>query len=187
MASTVEIEGIPQLERLLISDPKMETRIRALIRKVIKNARNQLAASARSGLGMKSDPRGAAQSIRRSVYKAVLGGQVNILSSRRAGRRTSYEPQRTLQPGQRGGNRVPRGRRTQDMMSYGPHDRSMVLRWLSNGTDDREAGTRGGRLHGNRGRIAARGWFGRASEQSLQKASEELVKLIDEEIQKVMQ
>lgn len=187
MATTVEIEGIPQLERLLTSDPKMETRVRAMIRKVIKNARNQLAASARGGLGMKSDPRGAAQSIRRSVYKAVLGGQVNILSSRRAGKRASYEPPRTLQPGQRGGNRVPRGRRTQDMMSYGPHDRQMVLLWLSNGTDDREAGTRGGRLHGNRGRIAARGWFGRASEQSLQKASEELLKLIDEEIQKVMQ
>ena len=166
---------------------KMEKEVTKLIRKVIKDARKELVNSARSGLGMKSDPRGAAYSIRRSVYKRILGGQVNILAHRRAGKPTTYEPTRTLQEGQRGGNRVPRGRNTDRMMSYGPHDRQMVLMWLNGGTGTRTAGTRGGRLHGNRGSIVARNWFGMRSYSALTGASEQLAVLIEKLIKEEMQ
>ena len=161
--------------------------MRSYVKKVVLEARNRLAASAQSGLHMKSDPRGAAQSVRNSVYKAIMGGQVNIIRSRKAGQRTTFVPKRKLIPGQVGGNRVPRGRRTQQMMSYGPHDRQMILMWLAYGTGDREAGTRGGRLHGNRGAIAARGWFGIYSKTAMEQAADKLAPMIDEMIVKVMQ
>ena len=187
MASTIQIENNAALDQLLLTNPKMEKLVRSYIRKAVLEARNRLAASAQSGLRMKSDPRGAAHAVRYSVYKAVMGGNLNIIRSRKAGKRTIYKPHHTLVPGQRGGNRVPRGLRTAQMMSYGPHDRQMILMWLAFGTDQREAGTKGGRLHGNRGAIAARGWFGPYSHTALEQAADKLAQMIDETIEKVMQ
>ena len=172
------------IEKLLISDPENEKRIRKIIQFYIKEARDNLVAAAPGGLHMTSDPRGAAHSIRRSVYKSVLGAQINILSSRKRGQPTSYEPTRTLRPHQRGGNRVPQGPNTARMMSYGPHDRGMVLRWLNNGTGQRTAGSRGGRLHGNRGCIAPRNWCRGAAEQELNMAAQRIAQMIEEELVK---
>ena len=188
MGTQIEIENNAGLDRLLLTGgSKMEKEVIKLIKKVIKDARKELVASAATGLGMKSDTRGAAYSIRRSVYKRILGGQVNILGHRKAGRPTTYEPKRTLQEGQRGGNRVPRGRNTERMMSYGPHDRQMVLMWLNGGTGTRTAGTRGGRLHGNRGSITARNWFGLRSYSALDAGSEKLAIMIEQLIKEEMQ
>ena len=151
---TIILEQQKVLEAALSTNPKTQKALQKLIRKALMEVRPELVSAARGA--MDSDPRGAAHGIRTAVYKKILGGNINILNMRKkAGTPTSYEPPRKLQPGQRGGNRVPRGKRTDTVMHYGPHDRQWILRFINSGTSDRMAGSRGGRLSGNRGSIAA--------------------------------
>ena len=177
----VLVEQRKVLEQALSTNPKTQKALQKLIRQALMDVRPELVSAARNAMG--SDPRGAAHGIRLSVYKKILGGNVNILNMRRkAGAPTSYEPPRKLQPHQRGGNRVPRGQRTNTVMHYGPHDRQFILRFINSGTSDRMAGSRGGRLSGSRGAIAPRNFFGGAGERALAKAADNLAKLIDTEL-----
>lgn len=184
MADNFEIDGFvkqrEELERLMMSNPDMEKRVQKLIRKVLMQARKAVANQAKSE--MSSDPRQAYKAVKTAVYRRILGGSVSILNKRRAGAPGSYEPPRKLRQGQRGGNRVPRGQRTQQMMSYQGADRAMILRWLNQGTGERTAGTRGGHLSGNRGSIAARNFFSSSSHRAMQQAADQLTKLIDDMI-----
>ena len=182
---TVILEQQKMLEAALSTNPKTQKSLQKLIRKALMEVRPELVSAARGA--MASDPRGAANGIRTAVYKKILGGNVNILNMRRkAGNPTSYEPPRKLKPGQRGGNRVPRGERTNKVMHYGPHDRQWILRIINSGTSDRMAGTRGGRLSGNRGSIAARNFFGSAGSSALTKAADKLATLIDTELEAML-
>ena len=178
---TIILEQQRVLEAALSTNPKTQKALQKLIRKALMEVRPELVSAARGAMG--SDPRGAANGIRLSVYKKILGGNVNILNSRKAGKPTTYEPPRKLKPHQRGGNRVPRGKRTDTVMHYGPHDRQWILRFINSGTSDRMAGSRGGRLSGNRGSIAARNFFGRAGSSALTKAADNLATLIDTELE----
>jgi hypothetical protein len=182
--NTVIVEQQRVLEAALSTNPKTQKALQKLIRKALMEVRPELVSAARGA--MVSDPRGAAQGIRLSVYKKILGGNVNILNSRKAGKPTTYEPPRKLQPHQRGGNRVPRGKRTDTVMHYGPHDRQWILRFINSGTSDRMAGSRGGRLSGNRGSIAARNFFSGAAASSLTKAADNLATLIDTELEAML-
>jgi len=182
---TVILEQQKVLEAALSTNPKTQKALQKLIRKALMEVRPELVSAARGAMG--SDPRGSANGIRTAVYKKILGGNVNILNMRRkAGNPTSYEPPRKLKPGQRGGNRVPRGERTNKVMHYGPHDRQWILRFINSGTSDRMAGTRGGRLSGNRGSIAARNFFGSAGSSALTKAADNLATLIDTELEAIL-
>ena len=184
ITGNIEVDGLvkqrEELERLMMGNPQMEKRVQKLIRKVLMAARKQVSQSAKGA--MRSDPRQVYKAVKTSVYRRILGGSVSILNKRKAGAPGNYEPPRKLRPGQRGGNRVPRGSRTQQVMSYRGEDRSFILRFLSQGTEQRTAGTRGGRLSGNRGSIAPRNFFGNSSHRALQQAAAELDKLIDEMI-----
>ena len=181
----VILEQQKVLEAALSTNPKTQKALQKLIRKALMEVRPELVSAARGA--MASDPRGAAHGIRTAVYKKILGGNVNILNMRkRAGSPTSYEPPRKLQPHQRGGNRVPRGKRTDTVMHYGPHDRQWILRFINSGTSERMAGTRGGRLSGNRGSIAARNFFGSAASSALAKAADNLATLIDTELEAML-
>lgn len=174
---TITMEGVDELEkkltRMRTEDPTFEKRLRGAIRDILKEARSSLAKDAQSGLGMKSDPRSAYRAVRSSVYKRLFGGQVNILQSRRAGAGRLYEPPRKLREGQRGGNRMTRGKRTEQLMSYQGKDRGFILRFLNGGTTGRTS------YGGNRGAIRARNWFGNASQQQLQQAAGRLQEIID--------
>ena len=182
---TIILEQQKVLEAALSTNPKTQKALQKLIRKALMEIRPELVSAAKGAMG--SDPRGAAQGIRTSVYKKILGGNINILNMRRkAGAPTSYEPPRKLKPHQRGGNRVPRGKRTDTVMHYGPHDRQWILRFINSGTGDRTAGTRGGRLSGNRGSIAARNFFRGAGERALTKAADNLATLIDTELEAML-
>jgi hypothetical protein len=182
---TVILEQQKVLEAALSTNPKTQKVLQTLIRKALMDVRPQLVAAARGAMG--SDPRGAAQGIRTSVYKKILGGNVNILNMRKkTGTPTGYEPPRKLQPHQRGGNRVLRGERTNTVMHYGPHDRQWILRFINSGTSERMAGTRGGRLSGNRGSIAARNFFSSAGERALAQAADNLAMLIDTELEAML-
>lgn len=177
----VMIEQRKIFEAALSENPKTQKVLQKLIRRALMEVRPELVSAARAALS--SDPRGAAHGIRTSVYKKILGGQVNILNmKRKAGKPTDYEPPRKLQPHQRGGNRVPRGERTNTVMHYGPHDRQWILRLINSGTGARTAGTKGGRLSGKRGSIAPRNFFRGAGEQALAKAADNLATMIDTEL-----
>lgn len=179
MATTISIESNVKLEQFMLSNPDMTKKVQAIIRKVVKQARAEVSARAQSAIP--NDPRHAAKAVRSSVYKALLGGQVNILNPRHAsGSISTYEKVRTLRPGQVGGNRIPRSQRTAQMDSYMGADRAFILRWLNSGTTNRAS------RYGNRGAIAPRQWFGTASYAALDKASEEFSQLLDALIAKEM-
>ena len=181
----VVLEQQQILEKALSTNPKTQKALQKLIDKALKDIRPEVIAAIRSSLG--SDPRGAAAGLRRIVYKKVLGGNINILNrKRKAGSPNNYEPPRTLRQGQRGGNRVPRSQRTDQVMHYGPVDRQWILRIVNSGTTNRTAGTRNGRLHGNRGAIAARNFFGRAGTPALMKAADNLAAMIDTELENIL-
>jgi hypothetical protein len=180
---SIVVEQRKVLEQALSTNPKTQKALRKLIQKVLKEAREQVMRAAKGALD--KDPRGAVHGIRRVVYKKILGANLNILNMRRrAGQPIEYEPPRKLDrnPKQRGGNRVTRGLRTHKVMHYGPHDRGWILRIVNSGTVNREAGTRGGKLHGNRGMIASRNFFGPSASSALMQAADNLATLIDNEL-----
>lgn len=172
-----------ELESLLMSNPAMEKKVQGLIRKVLLQARRVISDSATRA--MRSDPRQAYKAVKTAVYRQILGGSVNILNKKRAGQRLSVPPiyhaleHRTNSKGNhRGGNRMPRSRRTEDLMTYAGADRAFILRFISLGTNDRTSRV------GNRGSITARNFFANTSHSALQKAAEQLSTLIDELIKK---
>lgn len=189
-SGTIEITGLDerlkQMGQISTKNPVMRQRINEVIRQTLRQVRSRLTSEAQSGLQMNSDPRKAYKAVRSAVYRRIFGGQVNILQSRRAHGMRLYEPPRTLRPGQRGGNRVKRGQRTTDLMSYQGTDRGFILRFLNAGTGDREAGTHGGRLSGNRGSIAPRNWFGPRSQQEMETAAKNIDEMIDNIIMGIM-
>jgi hypothetical protein len=175
MAQTITIENNSKLERLLISNPDMEKKVRRIVGQVIKGARLGVEKAA-SGLSTKQ----AEQAVRKAVYKKILGGNINIVSgSRRSGSRAPLpaESQRKTSH-ERGGNRMPRSRRTEDLLTYQGADRGFVLRFLNQGTSSRESGV------GYRGAIRARNFFASSSLAAMQKAAEQLDTLIEELIKK---
>lgn len=186
MESNLEIDGLveqrKELDKLMMSNPQMEKKVQKLIRKVLMEVRKHMGDAAKAS--MKSDPRQAYKAVKTAVYRQILGGSVSILNKRKAGTKFSaYEPPRKLKAGQRGGNRVPRSERTNDLMKYAGSDRAFVLRFINEGTQQRTAGTRGGRLGGNRGSIRQRNFFGNRSHSEMERAAANLTRLIDNLIQ----
>ena len=175
----VIVEQQRALEAALSSSPKAEQALRRIIRKYVLEARAQVVQGIRFNNG---DPRGTARAVRTAVYKKVLGANINIFNSLKAHGTNSYEPPRTLRPGQRGGNRVKRGPQTNRRMHYAPLDRGFILRFVNSGTDDRTAGTRGGRLSGNRGSIAARNFFRPLGDRALGQMRDNLSQAIETEL-----
>ena len=168
------------LEAALSTNPKTVKALQKLIDQALAEVRPQVLSAIRGQLG--EDPREAVRSVRRITYRKILGGDLNIKDmKRKAGQPTTYEPARKLHTGQRGGNRVPRGRRTDQVMHYGPNDRGWILRMVNSGTGRRMAGTRNGRLSGNRGSIAARHFFKNAAEPAIARAASILGEMIDRE------
>lgn len=191
ISGAFEVDGIvrqkTELEALLMSDPAMEKKVQGLIRKVLLVARREVSNAANQTSVMKSDPRQAYKAVKSAVYRNILGGNVSILSKRRAGTRGPVPPayhaleHRVNSKGNhRGGNRMPRSRRTEDLLTYQGIDRGFILRFLNAGTEGRES-----RI-GNRGSIAARNFFGTSSQQAMEKAAEQLDLLIQDLIKQEM-
>lgn len=180
---------------------EMGQRLREAIFKELKAARNRIVGDIHFANG---DPRDTAHAVKRYVAKKYLGGVVSILDDRqKSGGTSTYEAPRKVYPGrggQRGGNRMVRSQRTQDILSYPGVDRGFILRFVNSGTNPRYSG--GGRveLRGSsarnffkmqeqgdnyRGSIAPRNFFGTAGEREIQKAIENLSTIIDEEYSKI--
>ena len=184
----VEVDGLEELykkiERLLTSNEKLKSKVNKIIKLAVIQAREEVRAKTRAAIP--NDPRKTYTAVKKAVYRKIFGGNVNILNMRSSSGGANYEPPRTLRPGQRGGNRVPRSARTDQMMHYGPLDRGFILRFVNSGTKNREAGTRGGRLSGNRGSIQARHFFQGKGEQAMTQAADNLAVLIETELANIM-
>jgi len=197
----VILEQQKVLEAALSTNPKTQKALQKLIRKALMEARASLSDYIKTKLD-NDDPRGAARAIRTSVYKKILGGNINILNSRKSHGTNSYEPPRTLRPGQRGGNRRPRSERTNKVMHYSGEDRQFILRFVDSGTKQRaierlmefKRASGGSKLkwvqdasrYGNRGSIAARNFFKAGADQRLRRATEYLADLINEELEAML-
>lgn len=182
MKDNIEVDGFVkqrrELESLLMSNPQMEKKVQGLIRKVLLAARRTIANDAKGA--MQSDPRKAYKAVKSAVYRQILGGSVSLYNKRHAKGGNTYEPQHKLRPRQRGGNRLPRSQRTQQIMSYDGSDRAFILRFLNQGTTGRTT------RFGYRGRIAPRNFFSTSSHTAMQQAASELTKLIDDLIKQEM-
>lgn len=198
---TIEITGlderIKKFSEASTKNPEMRKRINEVIRTALREARKKLQNDAKNGLDMQSDPRKAYKAVRMAVYRRIFGGQVNILQSRKAGAGHFYAPPRkgTSDTRGRGGNRRQRSQRTIDLMSYQGVDRGFILRFLNQGTTNRNIThltevkradgtskfrfTSNGGKYGNRGSIEARNWFGNASLRELERQASNLDAMID--------
>lgn len=197
----VILEQQKVLEAALSTNPKTQKALQKLIRKALMEARASLSDYIKTKLD-NDDPRGAARAVRTSVYRKILGGNINILNSKKAHGTNNYEPPRTLRPGQRGGNRRPRSQRTNTVMHYAGEDRQFILRFVDSGTKQRaierqmefKLASGGSKFkwvqdaskYGNRGSIAARNFFKTSAEPRLRRATEYLADLINEELETMM-
>ena len=197
----VVLEQKQILEQALSTNPKTQKALQKLIRKALMQARSELSDYIKTKLA-NDDPRGAARAVRTSVYKKILGGNINILNSKKAHGTNNYEPPRTLRPGQRGGNRRPRSQRTNTVMHYAGEDRQFILRFVDSGTKQRaierltEVKRKSGgskfvwrqdaSKYGNRGSIAARNFFKAGAEPRLIRATEYLADMIDDELEDIL-
>jgi len=197
----VVLEQKQVLEQALSTNPKTQKALQKLIRKALMQARSELSDYIKTKLA-NDDPRGAARAVRTSVYKKILGGNINILNSKKAHGTNNYEPPRTLRPGQRGGNRRPRSQRTNTVMHYAGEDRQFILRFVDSGTKQRaierlmefKRASGGSKFkwvqdaskYGNRGSIAARNFFKAGAEPRLIRATEYLADMIDDELEDIL-
>lgn len=198
-------EQVKKFERLSTTDPELARLLRDEIRDKLRAARGRLAASAASGLAMKSDPRHASRAVLFTVYKKIFGGNLNILTKRRAGNPREVGSVNRL--GRIGGNRRGRNDRTKAIQGYAGSDRGFILRFLNGGTQTRyikfksdshrpsiRKGLRGGDADkygrtvntGLRGRITPRPWFDRASVAEMEKVADEIASYVDNVISKIM-
>lgn len=164
------------LAALLVESPKTRKRIRKVIKKEIAKARYTATRDVRGSLP--NDPRKSYLAVKHSVWKKALGGSLSILSRRSAVESRPIDVRRKLDqtPHQRGGNRIPRSKRTEQLMNYYGRDRGFILRFLNTGTDIRTS------RYGNRGSIAPRGFFVPVATSALSVAVEHIGVMIDQEL-----
>lgn len=196
--NTVFIEDQRTLEAAMSTNPQTQKALQALVRQCILEARRAVIMNIKFGNG---DPNDSRRAIRSTVYRKVLGGNLNILNSKKAHGTNPHQTPRHSQGRKRGGNRMPRGERTQQILNYAPLDRGFILRFVDSGTKQRFVGFRnerkanrnryietkqrwdaGGTHTGNRGAIAARGFFQRYGENAMHYAAERLAEMIEKEL-----
>ena len=170
------------LEAMLVSNPDTAAAMRKLISQEVSKARAAVAQAASGAL--RNDPRESWKAVRRSVYKSILGGQVNILNQKGAASGSNgYRPARKLDsnPHQRGGNRRKRSANTDRIDGYVGKDRGFILRFVNSGTAERQT------RYGRRGSITARNWFPNIGQRELEAAAERLAVAIDRELVRIME
>lgn len=201
--NAVFIENQRTLEAALSTNPKTKEALQGLVRKCIFEARRQVAMSIKFANG---DPRNTRQAIRSTVYRKVFGGNLNILDPKKAHGKNAYQTPQTNRGHLRGGNRMARSPRTQQILDYSGLDREFIMRFVDSGTRQRFVGFRnaqksnsrryletkqrwdaGGGRTGNRGAIAARGFFARYGERALEIAADKLATLIESELKNTLE
>lgn len=196
--NVVILEEQKALEAALSTNPKTQKALQKLVREVVLEARRNVVNSIQFDNG---DPRNTRQAIRTTVYRKILGGNLNILDPKKAHGKNSYSTPKTSRGKKRGGNRMARSPRTQQILDYSGLDREFIMRFVDSGTKQRFVGFRnamssnhnrylqtkdrwdaGENRTGNRGAIAARVFFARYGERAMEMAAERLAVLIETEL-----
>ena len=186
------------LEAALSTNPKTQKALQKLVREVVLEARRNVVNNIKFDNG---DPRGTRQAVRSTVYRKILGGNINILNPKKTHGKNSYCTPKTSRGTKRGGNRMVRSPRTQQILDYSGLDREFIMRFVDSGTKQRFVGFRnamssnhnrylqtkdrwdaGVNRTGNRGAIAARGFFARYGERAMELAADRLAGLIETEL-----
>ena len=170
------------LAKMQTNNPRTRKELQRIIRNAIGEARKNVIKDAQDVL--ENDPRHAYKAVRNSVYKQILGGQINILSSRHRGAATKWtKPKKERPENARGGNRRRRSSETMRIDSYEGVDRGFILRFQNAGTVERKT------RYGNRGSLAARHWFGISSafqmDAAASRVAEEIENLLQQEFQQM--
>lgn len=163
------------------------------LRKAIARVMRKAASGTQKSIGaiLPHDPRQAHKAVKNAVYKKILGGNLSILDKKKASNnRARLARTRKLDsnPHQRGGNRVTRSARTEQLDTYFGSDRAFVLRFLNSGADRTSPSSqrrRGNRAIGNRGTITPANFFEELANNNLEKAVDELEELIYTELKKM--
>ena len=178
-------------------DSELSKRLRESIFQELKDARDRIAGGINFANG---DPRGTARSVKRYTATKYLGGIVSLTDGKKTGGKNSYNAPRKVFPGkggQRGGNRMLRSQRTEDILTTA--DRGFILRFVNSGTMPRYANGRNLTGKNNRralyklqeegdyfrGSIAPRNFLETLGQPSMQTAMQNLEKIIDEEFEKI--
>lgn len=175
----VKVTGVEEcqamFDHLLTTDPDFNMNLRKLIRKALAEARKNLSKDAADVID--KDPRKAARAVKFSVYKKLFGGNLSILSKRKAGAKYQLIRERKLRPGQVGGNRRPYVDDNRNRLAtYFGADRGFILRFLNAGTVERET------RYGKRGSIRNSGWFEHTAPFEMEAAAAEVAEAINEYI-----
>ena len=186
------VELRQKFESLMLTDPSTSEKFDRIVREALTIVKKSIQTAARNK--MKSDPREAEKAVAYTVYRRIIGGNVNILGLPKGKAGTKYVPTKTRRGTERGGNRKLRSERTMLLESYTGYQRGFVLRFLNSGT---KARYNGGRNHsgdaydkfiqehdgrGFRGSISPRNFFAPTGNVAMSHA----MKFIENEIDKLI-
>lgn len=153
----------------------MEVGLRNAVRYILAEARKDVVSDLSSKIT--NDPRHAVRAVRHTLYERIIGGQINILRKKRAGK-TGSVPAST------------RGRlkKTEQMLGYMGSDRGFILRFLNAGTRERESSYMNAHpiRNGNRasrGSILGQNFFGPAARAAIN----EVVPLLQQKFDEIIQ
>lgn len=184
------------LESLLTDKPEAAKRLREVIRKLLWEARNEVADDVK---GKFSGDREPWRAVRNIVYEKLLGGNLNIEDMKRgtAGWKVIQKVRKgTSDPLGRGGNRRRRSLATAKREGYEGKARGFILRFQNQGTTDRSIKFRSdSRRHvdkwnqnpntGNRGSLSGSHFFENSANKALNAMAQKLGPLIDDELSKM--
>lgn len=184
------------LESLLTDKPEAAKRLREVIRKLLWEARNEVASDVRGKFAGDREPWRAVRNI---VYEKLLGGNLNIEDMKRgtAGWKVIQKVRKgTSDPLGRGGNRRRRSLATAKREGYEGKARGFILRFQNQGTTDRSIKFRSdSRRHvdkwnqnpntGNRGSLSGSHFFENSANKALNAMAQKLGPLIDDELSKM--
>lgn len=138
------------------------------ITKQVRQSLSKVRKAVAGSLNFKSDPRMMRQAVQQTVYKKVIGGNVNILDPTKKGRKSIF-----IRYAKGGKSGKPRNRsvsqRTELIRSYYGKDRAFLLRMINTGKN----------MRGHAGR---KGFFNR-TEGLMKTAASEINECIDNELQ----
>ena len=174
MENAITIQNNVHLEKLLRTDPTMEQYMQTAVGYVLEQARRDVVSAAAAAIP--NDPRHAARAVRQILYKQILGGNINILRKKRAGKAGNVPASSRA-----------RSRVTERMLGYQGSDRGFILRFVNAGTVERQVSSindhpiRSGNK-ASRGSIDGKNFFGPAAKQALEQA----VPLLQAEFDKIV-
>ena len=189
--------NVKNIESMMTNNPELRTKLQDAIRQDVWKARQTVVRNMAS-VFKNGDPAEARRAVRNIIYEEILGANLNIYNMRRGTanwRVRQVDRKGTSDPKGRGGNRRKRNFITIRMHGYEGKAKGFLLRWLTNGVNDRaikfqeRMGRKADKWNhhpntGNRGSISARNFFEPMASAALNVVSQHLAQIIEEEIER---